>query len=346
MHFGIFDHMDNDHLPVADFLEERLRLLELYDRHGFYCWHVAEHHATTLGMAPSPNVMLAAASQRTSRLRFGPMVYALPIYHPMRLAEEIAMVDQLSRGRLDVGFGRGSSPTEIAYFGIDPEVRETAYRELLPRVLGALETGVLANPHLEDPYKAPELKIQPYQKPFPPVWYGVHTAESAERAAKRGWATINLDMDYEARECNEVFRDVWAKEQSGRPLPLMGLGRFVVVGETDDAALAIARRAYPHWHAGFTHLFRKLGLMQSHPRPDTWDILHGQGKGVAGSPDTVAAFLRDQLTTAQCNYCVVQIAFGDQTLAETARSIELFASDVMPALHDVCANLAVASPAA
>ena len=341
MHFGVFDHMDNDHLPVADFMEERLKLLELYDRHGFHSWHVAEHHATTLGMAPSPNVMLAAASQRTKRLRFGPMVYALPIYHPMRLAEEIAMVDQLSRGRLDIGFGRGSSPTELAYFGVDPEVRETTYQELLPRVLHALETGVMPNPHLEEPYKEPVLKVLPYQKPYPPVWYGVHTVESADRAARNGWATINLDMDYEARECNEVFRSIWSREQGGRPLPLMGLGRFVVVAPSDEEGLAIARRAYPHWHAGFTHLFRKLGRMMNHPRPDTWDVLHGQGKGIAGSPETVANFLRDQLTTAQCNYCVVQIAFGDQTLAEMTRSIDLFAAEVMPALVDVCAEFAV-----
>ena len=107
MQFGIFDHLDNDHLPVGAFYEERLRLLELYDRAGFYCWHVAEHHATALGMAPSPNLFLAAASQRTKRLRFGPMVYALPLYHPLRLAEEIAMLDQLSGGRLDMGFEIG-----------------------------------------------------------------------------------------------------------------------------------------------------------------------------------------------------------------------------------------------
>jgi len=335
MQFGVFDHLDNDHLPLADYFEQRLQLLELYDRYGFHSWHVAEHHATTLGMAPSPNLFLAAASQRTRRLRFGPMVYALPLYHPMRLAEEIAMLDQMSRGRLDIGFGRGSSPTEIAYFGVDPAATEEIYRRDLLRVLHALETGVMRNDDLSPPFDAPQLKVAPFQKPYPPVWYGVHTLESAERAARNGWATINLDMDYEARECNEAFRRVWADEQPGRPLPLMGLGRFVVVAPDDDEALAIARRAYPHWHAGFTHLFRILGRMQRHPRPDTWDKLSGQGKGIAGSPQTVAAFLRAQMTQAQCNYCVVQIAFGDLTLAEARRSIELFATQVMPALRDL-----------
>ena len=97
----------------------------------------------------------------------------------------------------------------------------------------------------------------------------------------------------------------------------------------------MARRAYPFWLKGFTHLFRKLGRMPRHPRPDTFDMLHEQGKGIAGSPATVAAFLRNQLTTSRCNYCVGQFAFGDQTLAELQHSIGLFASDVMPALRDL-----------
>ncbi len=342
MEFGIFDHMDNDHLPLADFLEERLKIIELYDRHGFHAWHVAEHHATTLGMAPSPNVMLAAVAQRTKRLRFGPMVYALPLYHPIRLAEEIAMLDQMSRGRLEIGFGRGSSPVEICYFGVDPAETEAQYRVMLPRVLEALETGVMRVPEQQEPYAEFALKVDAYQKPHPPVWYGVHTEESARRAAQRGWNTINLDTADEAGECNTAFRAEWSTVHPARPLPLMGLGRFVVVAETDEKAQAIARRAYPHWHQGFTHLFRRLGRTNRHPRPDNWDMLHGQGKGVAGSPATVAAFLADQLTRSQCNYCVAQIAFGDQSFNELRTSVDLFAREVMPALRVVNEHLAAA----
>ncbi len=248
MQFGVFDHMDNDHLPLADFFEERLKIIEMYDRAGFHAWHVAEHHATTLGMAPSPNVMLAAVAQRTKRLRFGPMVYALPLYHPLRLAEEIAMLDQMSRGRMEIGFGRGSSPVEICYFGVDPAETEEKYRAMLPRVLEALETGVMRAPEQVEPYAEFALKVHSYQKPYPPVWYGVHAVDSAQRAAVRGWNTISLDAAEEARECNEAFRATWRQEHGARPLPLMGLGRFVIVAETDEKAEAIARRAYPHWH--------------------------------------------------------------------------------------------------
>jgi len=342
MHFGIFDHLDNDHLPIADYFEERMKLMELYDRLGFYSWHVAEHHATTLGMAPSPNIVLAAAAQRTRRLRFGPMVYALPLYHPMRLAEEIAMVDQMSRGRLDIGFGRGSSPVEICYFGTNPEETEAIYRRDLPRILEALATGTMQVEGHGEEYRKAKLTVLPYQKPHPPVWYGVHTTSSAERAARNGWDTINLDPIADVVACNDVFRDVWRQAHPGKAFPLMGLGRFAVVAETDAKANEIARRAYPHWQRGFTHLFRLHGRKGTHPRPETWDGLVAQGRGFAGSPKAMAQYLGSELSAAKCNYCVIQPAFGDQTLQEMTTSIELFAGEVMPALRSLDLKLEAA----
>ena len=120
MKFGVFDHLDRGDLPLKDYYEARLKLIEAYDQGGFYAYHVAEHHSTPLGMAPSPSVFLAAVAQRTRRLRFGPLVYALPLYHPIRLIEEICMLDQISGGRLEIGFGRGASSTETSFYGLDP----------------------------------------------------------------------------------------------------------------------------------------------------------------------------------------------------------------------------------
>ena len=109
MEFGVFDHLDRSPLPLADYYEARLAVVEAIDRAGFYAYHLAEHHSTPIGMAPSPSVFLSAVAQRTKSLRFGPMIYALPLYHPLRMIEEICMLDQMSGGRLDVGFGRGAS---------------------------------------------------------------------------------------------------------------------------------------------------------------------------------------------------------------------------------------------
>src|SRR3979409_1574438 len=105
MEFGIFDHLDRYDVPLRDYYEARLALVELYDSAGFYAYHLAEHHATPLGMAPAPSVFLSAVAQRTRRLRFGPLVYALPLYHPLRIIEEICMLDQMSGGGARVSLG-------------------------------------------------------------------------------------------------------------------------------------------------------------------------------------------------------------------------------------------------
>jgi alkanesulfonate monooxygenase SsuD/methylene tetrahydromethanopterin reductase-like flavin-dependent oxidoreductase (luciferase family) len=138
MEFGVFDHLDRDDQTLGDYYSARLQIIETYDRLGFYAYHVAEHHATPLGMAPSPSVFLAAVAQRTRQLRFGALVYALPLYHPLRMIEEICMLDQLSRGRLEIGFGRGSSPSELIYYGQDPDQSQKIYAEALELVVAGL----------------------------------------------------------------------------------------------------------------------------------------------------------------------------------------------------------------
>src|SRR6202049_5283796 len=110
MEFGVFDHLDRTGPDLAGFYQDRLKIIEAYDRAGFYAYHIAEHHSTPLGMAPSPNVFLAAVAQRTRRLRFGPLVFVLPLYHPVRLMAGICMLDQMSGGRLELSFRRGAAP--------------------------------------------------------------------------------------------------------------------------------------------------------------------------------------------------------------------------------------------
>ena len=85
MKFGVFDHMDDGGGPLGTLYAERLELIEAYDRSGIYGYHIAEHHSTPLGCASSPGLFLAAVTQRTKTLRFGPLVYLLPFYHPLRL---------------------------------------------------------------------------------------------------------------------------------------------------------------------------------------------------------------------------------------------------------------------
>ncbi len=335
MQFGVFDHLDRNDLSLADYYEARLKTIADYDRFGFYAYHVAEHHSTPIGLAPSPSVFLAAVAQRTQRLRFGPMVYALPLYHPIRMIEEICMLDQMSGGRFEMGFGRGSVGIELDYYGQDPKLAQEIYAEALELVLKGLTEPTLTFHGRFFQFDNVPMELAPLQKPYPPVWYGLHAPESAKRAARKGLRVISLDSVPATCASFEVFRAAWREAWGEAPLPLMGLGRFIVVAETDAAALALARRAYPRWHHSFTYLHRRHNYSAMHPRPPDFDGIAAVGQGVAGSPRTVATFLREQLAATGSNYCVGQFAFGDLPLAETQRSIELFAHEVMPTLQSV-----------
>src|ERR1700686_1630391 len=224
MEFGVFDHLDRDDQTLGNYYAARLQIIEAYDRLGFYAYHVAEHHATPLGMAPGPGLFLSAVAQRTRRLRFGPLVYALPLYNPLRMIEEICMLDQLSGGRLQIGFGGGSSPRELIYYGQDPEQSQKVYAEALELVVKGLTQRSLTFHgeffHVEDV----PMELEPLQKPHPPIWYGVHAPDStppppiwygvhapdsAARAARKGLQVVSLDPPGAACVAFDSFRAAW-----------------------------------------------------------------------------------------------------------------------------------------
>jgi alkanesulfonate monooxygenase SsuD/methylene tetrahydromethanopterin reductase-like flavin-dependent oxidoreductase (luciferase family) len=177
------------------------------------------------------------------------------------------------------------------------------------------------------------LELSPLQKPHPPLWYGVHAVDSAARSAKAGLNVISLDEVAPTREFSESYRAAWKESGRSGPMPKFGLGRMIVVADTDADALRLAERAYPMWHASFNHLFRVYDRMPRHPRPAEFSAIVEDGRGMCGSPQTIIEVVRQQMTEAGADYFVGQFAFGDLTLEETRHSIELFAREVMPALR-------------
>jgi hypothetical protein len=114
--FGIFDHLDHAGGSLRQQYSDRLKIAAACDEAGFRAYHVAKHHGTPHALAASPNLFLFAVAQRTRKLRLGPLVMLLNLYHPLRAFEEIWMLDQLSGGRLDLGIGRGAVPLELSVF--------------------------------------------------------------------------------------------------------------------------------------------------------------------------------------------------------------------------------------
>ena len=227
---------------------------------------------------------LAALSQRTKRLRFGPLVYLFPFYHPLRLAEEICMLDQLSNGRLDVGLGRGISPIESRLFANDPEQAQRILDECRTIVLTALSNGRGEHRGEMFTFENVEMSVAPFQKPHPPLWYGTSSAETAERCARSGYHLINNDMGERARDV--ASRYATECERQGNLEYRSGLTRYIVVADTDSDAFEIGRSAYPSWHRSFVALYRKYGRGPVTGERDPEFAAHVEtGKAVVGSRD-------------------------------------------------------------
>jgi len=332
--FGIFDHLDRGGRPITELYDERLRITELYDRLGFHAYHLAEHHSTPLGMAPSPSVLLASIAQRTRRLRFGPLVYLLPFYHPLRLIEEICMLDQMSGGRFQLGVGRGVSPFETKAYGLDFAQTGEIYHEAYQLILKGLASDVLTFEGKHYQFRDVPMILRPMQRPHPPLWYGTTIPENADWPAANDVNIVIIALRPTVRVITDRYRAVRARLGKGTAAaPLIGVTRHVVVADTDEAARAIARRAYPRWRDSFRWLFARHG---TEPRiaglyPPSFDELMAIDNGIAGSPDAVRKFMAAEVEASGCNYLLSWLAFGDMTLAESLRSLDLFSREVMPA---------------
>jgi len=334
MKFGVFDHLDDAGTALDRLYENRLCLVEAYDRARLYAYHLAEHHSTPLGMAASPGIFLAAVAQRTKRLLFGPLVYLLPFYHPIRLIEEICMLDQLSGGRLQLGVGRGVSPVEAAFYGIDVSHSQQMYHEAFQLLMKGLACDELTFEGKYYRFKNVPMLLKPAQRPHPPLWYGLGTPESAAWPAANDVNVVMLGLRTTVRAIVERYRGERARlGKNPNDTPLLGVSMHVVVADTDAEALRIARRAYPLWLRSFRWLWDKHGLplRVSNIYPPTWDELQGLDNGVAGSPRTVRDFIAAEIEATGINYFVSWLAFGDLSVEESLRSVELFGREVMPA---------------
>jgi alkanesulfonate monooxygenase SsuD/methylene tetrahydromethanopterin reductase-like flavin-dependent oxidoreductase (luciferase family) len=174
--------------------------------------------------------------------------------------------------------------------------------------------------------------LRPVQRPHPPLWYGVSIPDNADWPAQNDVNVISLAPPAAVRPIFERYLAV-RKRLGKDDSTLYGVGRHVVVADTDEAALAIARRVYPRWRTNFFWLFERHG---SAPRvgalyPKTFDELAALGTAVAGSPQTVRNFIAADTEATGANYWTPWLAFGDMTLAEALHSADLFAREVMPA---------------
>jgi alkanesulfonate monooxygenase SsuD/methylene tetrahydromethanopterin reductase-like flavin-dependent oxidoreductase (luciferase family) len=283
-------------------------------------------------MATSPNVFLAAAIQRTRSIKLGPLVYVLPLYHPLRLYEEICMLDHLSGGRLMVGVGRGGSLLEHQRYGIDPTEAQAMYHEAFAVLTKAFEVDVLDFGGEFYSYKDFVVQAKPLQRPHPPLWYGAPDPDAIGWAAPRGINVVSLGPAERARAISGRYRREWhALGRDPAALPHIGITRHIVVAQTDAEAQRIAPAAYARWRQSMDFIFRRAGVpfTLKDIYPTNFAALEQIGYGVAGSPATVRDYIAKLERATGINYLLCQMAFGDMKFSDATHSIELFAKEVM-----------------
>jgi alkanesulfonate monooxygenase SsuD/methylene tetrahydromethanopterin reductase-like flavin-dependent oxidoreductase (luciferase family) len=342
--FGFFDHVTRPPgVALADLYEGRISLLRKADAAGFRGFHLAEHHGHRLSATPSQALFLAALARETERLRLGMLVACLPLHHPIRLVEEICMLDQLSGGRLDLGVGRGISPFEHRLFGHDPDASRERFAELLPMVLRGLATGRLDSAgSTEYDFPEIELPVAPLQRPYPPLW----AAGNVEAAARQGMNVISgVPITAEIRRrYDALFAEGRRDRDHLNPhveAPLVGSSHYVCIADTDDEAQRIGRRALAVLGA---FLARSVGREPpqlqdpDHPEPPTPLVQAVQAGGpggvlVCGSAATVRDWFVSYAAEGSTNYIVINVPFGDMTPAEAHQTLDAFIAEVMPAVH-------------
>ena len=333
MQFGIFDQNDHGPYPLSEQYENRLQLIEFYDRAGFRTYHMSEHHSTPLNLTPSPSVFLAAVAQRTKHLRLGALVYVLPAHHPLRLAEEICMLDHLSRGRIEVGIGRGASPHELDYFGVDPDQAPAMYVEAYTVIMQALTQTEVNFRGKHYRFANVPMEMKPAQLPHPPLWYAVPVPEGAAWPAQNRINIVCGGPLQRVREITDRYRAEWvAAGNSQDQLPLMGINRFVVAADTDREAMDIGRRAWPDFYTSFMKLWKRHGTQPRNIRlPEDFETLVQNGGAIAGSPGTIREQVKRMTDEAGLNYFISQFSFGNLTQQEVLHSAGIFAREMLPA---------------
>jgi alkanesulfonate monooxygenase SsuD/methylene tetrahydromethanopterin reductase-like flavin-dependent oxidoreductase (luciferase family) len=331
MKFGVFDHMDDSGMPLSQQFELRMKLAEAYELFGFYAYHLAEHHGTPLGLAPSPGLFMAALAQRTKRLRFGPLVYLLPLYHPLRLIEEICMLDHMSGGRLELGVGRGVSPIEVGFFGVDPADGPRQFPEALRLIKQGLISDLLNFEGEFYRFKDVPMVLSPLQKPHPPLWYGVATPEASVWAAREKANIVTRAAAPAARAIADRFRAEWnALGHALDPAPLIGLNRHIVLANDADEACHVIARAYRRWRRHMEILWLRHGHQFPLALPQEVAPLLAAGGAFAGTAAGARRYIAEQIETSGANYFICGIAFGDITLEEGTRTAELLGREVIP----------------
>ncbi len=337
MQFGVFDIFQvMPDVPAERVYAERLRDAELIDRLDLDYYFVAERHFLPLYRTPAPGVWLGAVAARTRRVRLGVLAYTLPLHNPVLLAEEISVLDHLSRGRLEVGIGLGHRPQELASLGIDPARRQALFLETLVLMRRAWQGEPFDHPGIA--FRFRELYVEPpYQRPHPPLWYAGTDPEAARWAGRNG---LSLAVGFRPLSQLQATCDAWRAgqaEASSSPARL-ALMRSLYVAESDAQArreiVADLRRLGQLFPASPAEATSSLQQLRSTSEAENaLDRLLANEALIAGSPEACAQAIVQAARTLGLDAFLANPYLSGVEPKRVERTLRLLATAVRPCVE-------------
>jgi alkanesulfonate monooxygenase SsuD/methylene tetrahydromethanopterin reductase-like flavin-dependent oxidoreductase (luciferase family) len=352
-----------DPVKGADLYNRYLDELEYADTLGFDGICVNEHHQTAYGLMPAPNVLAGALSRRTSKAKIAVLGRALPLLNnPITVAEEYAILDNITRGRLIAGFVRGIG-AEYHASSIDPTESRDRFNEAHDMIVRAwTEPGpfAFAGKYYKLPYVNPWPR--PYQKPHPPIWIPTQgspeTMVWASASERRYPIAITFSPGAVVKQNLGIYREYAEKAGYTATPGQLGWAMPIYVAETDEIA---RREAKPHLEVLFNNLLRMPPEMLLPPGHTTAagfkkfieqrkGVTHGVTGGltlemlldrdiaIVGSPATVRDKLAAYEKETTFGNCLALMQFGTLPADQTKASMELFAAKVMPSFRGAAAG--------
>ena len=320
-----------------------------------------EHHYSSYGTMPSPNLIAAALSQRTKRIKIGVLGNILPLRdHPVRVAEEYAMIDCLSKGRLIAGFVRGI-PAEYVWYGVNPEESRGRFQEAYDLIMTAWTNSVWS--FEGEFYKLKDCAIwpRPVQQPHPPIWIAARSAESIEWCVKRHLPCAQVYQTTGQIEDTFNYYRTKAKEDGWEAQPDdFILCRHIYIDDSNKKAQEIAEPAMRYffsvYNRGFNDAINQAAADQqkllakltsersfnyfregNRSRIDFstlgWDDLVKSGYMIAGDPDSVARQIHDQMKQIGADHFMGMFHIGNLAHEKVISSLNLFKKEIMPRLN-------------
>jgi luciferase family oxidoreductase group 1 len=339
VNFGTFLLMQSPSArPSAEVYARAIDMAQAAETLGFDNVWLAEHHFSTYGYLSRPAQLATYIAAKTSRIRVGTAVIVVPLHHPLVVAEEIATLDLVSGGRLDVGLGRGYQHYEFERFGLELDSGRARWDESLDIILKALRGGPFS--YDGTLFKIPETTVfpQPLQQPRPPIWITAQSPESVDGAVRRGFNVLTGGFGVPVErmaEFRRLFDRVVAEVKPAQPLAV-GVQRAVYVTDSERDARAAAEEA--RWNMRVTLSLRnhyervEQGRAVPVPAPKEPDVDELLDRFlVIGTPDTCIRQIKRLEQEVGITHFNCSFWFGDLDHARVLRSMERFARDVMPA---------------